>query len=443
MLRAPRLAAALAAAALCLAPAAPVRAQDLDLDALERTFEAVARDATPRTVLVKAIVDAQRMGAGSGAIISPDGFILTCTHVIEVGKTIEVVLSDGTTHQAKVLGRNVRQDYALLKVEAKGLPFFRLGDSTKVAQGDWVMALGHPGGPYPDVKPAFAAGRVRALERKLPVGFMQKYYNRAIMTDCPIYAGDSGGPLVNLAGELIGINGAIVMINEMAFAVPLEQILADLERLKAGETIEGEQAGPEAFRDMQSIVSPEDYQKMMSRAFKNLPKLFGGGESPFGGEGPDLSKLFGEGSPFGELFGGGQGGEGPDLQKMMEQLFGGGERPERPRRGQRPDARPQPAPRAAGGAVLGARAAEGQPGLHGVLVDDVAPEGPAARGGVRKGDVIVSVGGQPTKDMDALRRVLGARAPGDRVEVVVDRAEAVDGVFVQRRHTLTVALGGR
>ena len=118
--------------------------------------------------------------------------------------------------------------HALVKVEAQGLPHFTFGDSKAVKKGDWVMALGHPGGPYPDVQPAFAAGRVIDLERKLPVGMMSKYYNHAIVTDVPIYAGDSGGPLIDEAGQLVGINGAIVMINELAFAIPIHQILADL-----------------------------------------------------------------------------------------------------------------------------------------------------------------------------------------------------------------------
>lgn len=246
-----------------------------DLERLEESFKGLAAESIPKTVLIKAILDGDRAGSGSGAIISEDGYILTCSHVVELSSTLEVVTSDGTVYPAQLLGRNKRQDYALVKVEAEGLIPFALGDSDSVQPGDWVAALGHPGGPYADLQPAFAAGKVRSLDRKLPVGMMSKYYNHAIMTDVPIFAGDSGGPLVNLAGELVGINGAIVMINEYAFAIPLNQIQADMEALKAGEVIEGEPPGPDAFKQMQEFVSPEDYQRMMQRSLKNFGKLFG------------------------------------------------------------------------------------------------------------------------------------------------------------------------
>ncbi|MBX3468335.1 MAG: trypsin-like peptidase domain-containing protein [Planctomycetes bacterium] len=501
MLRVPtsrRLAPALAAVGLTLAWQPLVHAQDVG--ALEKTLQDVARHAIPRTVLVRAFVADGRMGAGSGAIISPDGLILTCAHVIEIGDRIEVATPDGTTYKATVLGRNQRQDYALLKVDAKDLPTFTLGDSDTVRPGDWVVALGHPGGPYADLQPAFAAGKVRGLNRKLPVGMMQKYYNDAIMTDCPIFAGDSGGPLLNMKGELVGINGAIVMINEMAFAVPLNQIMREMDAMKRGDVIAGVPAGPEAWQDMQDIISPEDYQRMMQRAMKNLPKLFGGEDSPLGqlfgedsplkglfggggempdlselfggggempdlgklfgggGEMPDLSKLFGEDSPFKDLFGGGGempdlsklfgedsplkglfggGGEAPDLGKLFGDMFGGGEDPSA--RPQRPA--PAPAPARPQG-TMGLRAAQDQAAdLPGVLIDEVAPGGPAAAAGLKRGDVVVAIDGRPTPDMAALKRALEGKAPGARVEVTVQRATFVDTALVQARHTFQITLG--
>ena len=153
-------------AALLWAPSA----WSQDIQDLEKTLQRLAKDAIPKTVLVKALVDGGRMGAGSGAIISADGYILTCSHVVEVGKTLEIVLSDGKAYEGLLLGRNKRQDYALVKIDAANLPHFRVGDSDTVKPGDWAVALGHPGGPYPDVQPAFAAGRIVALDKKLPVG---------------------------------------------------------------------------------------------------------------------------------------------------------------------------------------------------------------------------------------------------------------------------------
>ena len=166
---------------------APLFAQD-DVLALEATLQRVAKQSIPRTVLIKAQVDAERAGTGSGAIVSADGYILTATHVVEIGKTLEVVTSDGRFFPAKVVGQNRRQDFALIKIEATGLDPFPIGDSDKVKSGDWVMALGHPGGPYQDKQPAFTAGVVRALDAQMVEAMHGKFYNHAFVVDTPIFS---------------------------------------------------------------------------------------------------------------------------------------------------------------------------------------------------------------------------------------------------------------
>jgi len=493
-------AALVAAGLLTWAPVVALAQGSKDLDQLESRLKGLAEQTVPKTVLIRAIAGPGREGAGSGAIISPDGYILTCTHVVEIGKSWKVTTSDGKVYDAKLLGRSVAQDYALIKIEAKGLSTFTIGDSDTVKAGDWVAALGHPGGPYNDVQPAFAAGRVRALGMKLPVGMMKKYYNNAIMTDVPIYAGDSGGPLVNSKGELVGINGAIVQINEMAFAVPINQVMADIDRMKKGEVIPGEQAGPEAFKEMQKVISPEDYQKMTRRMFKNFGKAFGGGgenpfgklfggengENPFGklfggenGEMPDLGKLFGgEGGempdlgklmdpdgPLGKLFGG-NGGEAPDLSKLLDpdgplgKLFGGngGEMPDLGKlmdpdgpfgklfggKGENPFARPDRSKPAPSGkkAYLGLRAAEDSD-LGGVLVEEVQPKGPAAVAGLQEGDLIISVGGRRVKSVADFRAVMKKARAGKVAKFKVVRSEFSEGDLIEVERTIRVTLGGR
>ena len=445
-------AALVAAGLLTWAPVVALAQGSKDLDQLESRLKGLAEQTVPKTVLIRAIAGPGREGAGSGAIISPDGYILTCTHVVEIGKSWKVTTSDGKVYDAKLLGRSVAQDYALIKIEAKGLSTFTIGDSDTVKAGDWVAALGHPGGPYNDVQPAFAAGRVRALGMKLPVGMMKKYYNNAIMTDVPIYAGDSGGPLVNSKGELVGINGAIVQINEMAFAVPINQVMADIDRMKKGEVIPGEQAGPEAFKEMQKVISPEDYQKMTRRMFKNFGKAFGGGgENPFGklfggenGENP-FGKLFGgengEMPDLGKLFGG-EGGEMPDLGKLMDpdgpfgKLFGG--------KGENPFARPDRSKPAPSGkkAYLGLRAAEDSD-LGGVLVEEVQPKGPAAVAGLQEGDLIISVGGRRVKSVADFRAVMKKARAGKVAKFKVVRSEFSEGDLIEVERTIRVTLGGR
>src|SRR5262245_48851663 len=141
---------ALVSGVLVLSGAAPALAGGDDVRQLDRKFREVAEKAIPATVLVKSTLGdgSGRAGYGSGATISADGYILTCSHVVDVAADVEVVLASGLTFPAKVVGKNPKQDYALLKVEGvTDLPCFTLGDSRRVALGDWVIALGHPGGP--------------------------------------------------------------------------------------------------------------------------------------------------------------------------------------------------------------------------------------------------------------------------------------------------------
>ena len=493
-------------AAVLLACASGSLAQD-DPAQLETTFRQVAKSSIPRTVLVKAIVDEQRMGSGSGAIISADGWILTCSHVVELGKSLEIVTSDGKTYPGKLAGWNKRQDYALVKIDAQGLDAFPLGDSTRLRPGDWVVGLGHPGGPYPDLMPSFAAGQVRGLNAQLVERMMGKFYDQALVTDVPIFSGNSGGPLVNLQGELVGINAAIIQINELAFSIPMHEIQPELEQLKAGKHLPGIAAGPEAWKKMQELISPEDMARMQKRMMERLfakggrfgdilRNLFGEGgpggqggmpdmgqlfERMFGesgqpGEMPDMGELFrrmfGEGGQPGErpegmpdlgelferMFGGqgGQPGEMPDMGELFRRMFGEGGQPgEQPEgmpdmgelfrrmfgQGQEPERPQQPAQ---GSQVfLGLRAAQGAPDVEGVLVEEALADGPAAQAGVRKGDVIRSLDGQPLRDFPALRAALAGKRPGEQIVLGLERPELEGTVVVQKKLEIRVTLGSR
>jgi S1-C subfamily serine protease len=468
------------------------QAQD-NIRTLDKKFRKVAKLSIPKTVLIKSYVGAgnNRAGYGTGAIISKDGYILTCSHVIDIASRVEVVLSDKTVLKAKVLGKNKSQDYALLKVEPKrALPVFEIGSSAKVTLGQWVVALGHPGGPYADKQPAFAAGRVTRLHCKLPVQFMQRYYNDAIQTDCPIYAGNSGGPLVDLDGRLLGLNGAILQINDNAYAVPIDQIIAKLKVLKSGKDVQGEKAGPEAFADMRKFMKPGDMDGMQKKMMEGLGKLFGGkgGKNPLGdlfgggkdGQGMDLGKMM---EQFGKMFGGndkdGQGGQGLDLEKMMEQfgkmfggngkdgqgpmdlgkllekfgkmfgdnggngqnpfgdLFGGGNKPKKP-------AAPKAAPQRKRGYLGVAPASDSdQQELGGVLVGKVVKNSPASKGDLRKGDIIVSIDGKTTSSIDDLKGALANKKVGDEIEINVIRSRLLDTSWVRSKVKLNVKLGER
>ncbi|MHC4600190.1 MAG: S1C family serine protease, partial [Planctomycetota bacterium] len=194
-IRKPRFLALLGILALLASPALALDETSPEqeiLIGLSRTFRKAAQIATPRTVCIQ-IHLGNKAGFGSGALVSPEGHILTCAHVSEPGERMTVILSDGREYPARRLGKNSKNDYAMIKIDGGPYPYFTLGSSKALKHGDWVLGLGHPGGPYVDRRPAVAVGRVTGLHKKLPVQFNVKYYDDAVQTDAPIFAGNSGG----------------------------------------------------------------------------------------------------------------------------------------------------------------------------------------------------------------------------------------------------------
>ena len=160
--------------------------------------------------------DAQSLG--SGFIISADGYVLTNNHVVADADEIIVRLPDRSELEATLVGADPRTDVALLKIEATGLPTVRLGDSSALKVGEWVLAIGSPFGFDHTV----TAGIVSATGRNLP----SESYVPFIQTDVAINPGNSGGPLFNLQGEVIGINSQIFTRSGgfmgLSFAIPID-----------------------------------------------------------------------------------------------------------------------------------------------------------------------------------------------------------------------------
>ncbi|MGH7244614.1 MAG: Do family serine endopeptidase [Phycisphaerales bacterium] len=142
------------------------------------------------------------MGQGSGVIATEDGNIVTNAHVVDGADRIVVIMSDGTEHEAKLLGADKDADLAVIKIEATGLAAAKFGDIEEVQPGDWCVAVGNPFG----LDHTVTAGIVSAKGRS---GVGTAAFEDYIQTDTPINPGNSGGPLVNLDGEVIGINTAI------------------------------------------------------------------------------------------------------------------------------------------------------------------------------------------------------------------------------------------
>ncbi|MHB0979003.1 MAG: S1C family serine protease [Thermoleophilia bacterium] len=175
----------------------------------------------------------EQTSEGSGVIISADGYILTNRHVIDGADTIEVTMFDGRSFEGTVIGSDGRDDLALVKVEPDtDLPVAPLGDSDKIRAGEWVMALGNPLGFEYSVTVGVVSGVGRALPSTNFANFIQ--------TDAAIYPGNSGGPLFDLAGEVIGINTAVIPDTNLGFAVPIntaKEILPQL--LEKGRVVRG------------------------------------------------------------------------------------------------------------------------------------------------------------------------------------------------------------
>ena len=176
-------------------------------------------------------------GMGSGVIISPDGYIITNNHVVEGANELTVTLPDKREFKGKIIGTDPKTDLAVVKVDASGLPFTRWGDSSKLQVGEYVLAVGNPFG----LNSTVTLGIVSALGRGR-MGITQ--YEDFIQTDAAINPGNSGGALVNTAGELVGINTAIISqtggYQGVGFAVPASMAKPVLESLVAtGKVVRG------------------------------------------------------------------------------------------------------------------------------------------------------------------------------------------------------------
>jgi serine protease Do len=376
----------------------------------------------------------QQRGVGSGFILSADGFVMTNAHVVDGADEVLVTLTDKREFKARIVGADRRTDVAVVKVEATGLPFVKIGDSDRLKVGEWVVAIGSPFGLENTVTAGIVSAKQRDTGDYLPF----------IQTDVAINPGNSGGPLLNLKGEVVGINSQIFSRSGgfmgISFAIPIADAMRVSEQLRTnGRVIRGRigvQIAPVTKEVAESIGLGKPAGALVQNAEAGGPADKAGIEAgdiitkvdgKVVEKSGDLPRLIGNTKPGTkttlQVF---RRGSTKDITVTVAEFEA-----DKPMR-RTSDPGTPPAPKGALGLSVAdlSDAQKREMRLRsGVRVEAV--DGAAARAGLREGDVILSMDNTEITDVKQFSQLAQKAEKAKAVSVLVRRGEAVNYLVIK------------
>lgn len=381
-------------------------------------------------------------GVGSGVIVSADGTVLTNNHVVEGATKITVLMNDDRTFEAKVVGLDEPSDLAVLKIEGTNLPFLNLGNSDDVRVGDVVLAIGNPLG----IGQTVTAGIISAKGRR--TGLSDGSFEDFLQTDAPINRGNSGGALVNLTGELIGINSQILSTSGgsigIGFSIPSNMAKGVMEQLVANGKVRRGQLG----------VGIQSVNEEIKQAF-NLKDTKGvlinsvtpGSAAEKGGVKRDDIIIAINNDPIDDtnVLRNKVAGTSPGTEIKLRVIRDGQEQelsvvlgelnPEAANNQQPNDANRQQQEKSNESGKLGVNLQPLSPQIarqlglpedtSGVVVSDVDQSGAAAKAGIARGDVILTINREPVNSLEAVQGALEKAGERPILLLVARRGQTV------------------